>query len=378
MSDFRNRTFIKQPFTLISLDLDHLKFINDTYGHPAGDTAILHIGKVLKENARSVDIPARYGGEEFSVILPGVDVDGGLVAAERLRSAIASESVEGIGVVTASIGVATFLTHTDSMSELLELGDQALYRAKRNGRNQVQVASKQDHGDWQILALDAFLDILTKRHIPISHKIAIELTQKLKTTPIQEKSFTEFLYFVVDSLVKTYDPVYEGGYTREKVEVICQIAQSINLPGTEVDKLVLATILHDLGNLMMPENILLKPGPLNEDEKQKVLDHPIITAREILKPIKSANPIVAMVEHYREHWDGTGYPGNLAGDDIPVGSRIISIVSAYFAMVSDRPYRKALSQQEAIDILKEGANTSWDGKLIDVFIEIIQKEKKPV
>lgn len=369
---------LKQPFTLITLDLDHLKFINDTYGHPAGDNAICHIGRVLKANARSVDIPSRYGGEEFALILPGIDLDGGLIAAERLRSAIAEVAVENVGKVTASIGVATFLRHTESLTELLELADQALYRAKRNGRNQVQIAQKEEQTDWQLLALDAFIDILTKRRIPVSPNIANELTQKLKTTPVQDKNLIDFLYFIVDLLSKTYTPAYEGNYTREKSETVCELAKNIGLPEDDMDKLVLATLLYDLGNLMMPEHILLKPGPLTDDEKSSVKKHPIITAREILKPIKMASPIVSMIEHYSEHWDGSGYPGLLAGEEIPVGSRIISIVSAYYAMMSDRPYRKALSHDEAVDVLRKGAGSTWDEKIIDAFIILMDKETKAV
>ncbi|OGI03999.1 MAG: hypothetical protein A2104_08400 [Candidatus Melainabacteria bacterium GWF2_32_7] len=377
-SEVDRATRLKQPFTLVILDLDHLKFINDTYGHPAGDAAICHIGKVLKQNARSVDIPARYGGEEFAVILPGIDVEGGKIAAERLRSAIESVPVEGVGTVTASIGVSTLLRHTGSLNELLELADQALYRAKRNGRNQIQIATKDEQADWQLLALDAFIDILTKQHISVSSNVANQLIQKLKTSPIQETNLTGFLYFVVESLVKTYDTVYEGGYTQQKIEITSQLAETMNLPDSEIEKLTLAVLLHDLGNLMMPENILLKPGPLNDEERKKMLEHPIITAREILKPIKSAAPIVYMIEHYREHWDGSGYPGNLSGDDIPICSRIIAVASAYFGMISDRPYRKALSQEEAINILRDGAGTSWDKNLVEMFIKIIQKEIEPV
>jgi diguanylate cyclase (GGDEF)-like protein len=369
---------LRQPFTLIILDLDHLKFINDTYGHPAGDAAICSIGKILKQNARSIDIPARYGGEEFAVILPGISLEGGEIAAERLRLTIEEESIDGVGTVTASIGVATFLNHTESLSELLELADQALYKAKRNGRNQVQIASREEEANWHILALDAFIDILTKRHVPISSTVASELIQKLKTTPVQESNLSGFLYFVVDSLAKTYSSMYEGGYTKQKVDIVSQLAKDVNLSEPEIDELILATLLHDLGNLMMPENILLKPGPLTEEEKQSVLEHPIVTAREILKPIQSASPIINMIEHYREHWDGSGYPGNLAGDNIPIGSRIISIVSVYFAMVSDRPYRKALCHEEAVKIIKEGAGSSWDENLVEIFVKIIQKESKPV
>lgn len=132
----------QHPFTLITLDLDHLKRINDTLGHTAGDAAIAVIGSVLKKNAREIDIPARFGGEEFALIMPDTDTEEGLIAAERIRSIIASKKIEGVGNISASIGVATFLRHTDKVEELFELADQAMYNAKNNGRNRVEVAQK--------------------------------------------------------------------------------------------------------------------------------------------------------------------------------------------------------------------------------------------
>ncbi|MDD3149699.1 MAG: diguanylate cyclase [Candidatus Gastranaerophilales bacterium] len=131
---------LKQPFTLVMLDLDFLKKINDKLGHSAGDAAIVRIGEVLKQNARSVDIPARLGGEEFALILPGIDMEGGIIAAERIRSAIEETPVKNVGKVTASIGVSTFLKHAYTTDELVEMADAAMYRAKEKGRNQVKVS----------------------------------------------------------------------------------------------------------------------------------------------------------------------------------------------------------------------------------------------
>ena len=130
----------KRPFTLITLDLDHLKQINDTYGHTAGDKAIASIGSVLLKNARETDIPARFGGEEFALVMPDTDVEGGIEAAERIRKMIAAKKIEGIGTITASIGVATYLKHANTIEDLVKLVDQAMYSAKENGRNRVEVA----------------------------------------------------------------------------------------------------------------------------------------------------------------------------------------------------------------------------------------------
>ena len=128
-----------QKFTVIGLDLDNLKNINDTYGHNYGDIAIKAIAEVLKSNARAIDIAARMGGEEFNLVLPGVDSKGGLVAAERIKKAIQAVKLEKIGKITASLGVATYFEHSDDTDELLELADQAMYEDKR--------AYYEKHGD---------------------------------------------------------------------------------------------------------------------------------------------------------------------------------------------------------------------------------------
>jgi len=133
----------KRPFTLITLDLDHLKQINDTHGHTAGDKAIASIGSALLKASRETDIPARFGGEEFAIIMPDTDTDGGIIVAERIRSMIASNKIEGIGNITASLGVATYLKHANTVEDLVKIVDEAMYLAKENGRNRIEIAKTQ-------------------------------------------------------------------------------------------------------------------------------------------------------------------------------------------------------------------------------------------
>ena len=168
-----------QKFTVIGLDLDHLKQINDTYGHNYGDIAIKTIAEVLKSNARSIDIAARMGGEEFNLILPGVDIEGGCIAAERIRKAIESVELEKIGHITASLGVATYPDQSDDLEELLELTDQAMYESKRNGRNRVTIAKPSYETSWQEVAVNTFVDILSKHRIPMDTVTSRLLTEKL-------------------------------------------------------------------------------------------------------------------------------------------------------------------------------------------------------
>lgn len=364
----------RQPFTLIGLDLDHLKQINDKYGHYYGDLAIKTVAEAMKKNARSIDVAARIGGEEFNILLPGVDSAGGVIAAERIRTAIESCKLDQIGHVTASIGVATFLEHSDNADELLELVDQAMYKAKRNGRNQVKLAKAMTETSWQEIAIDVFVKILSKHQVHVPAELAQELCEKLSTNNENQKSKAkEMLYNVSDILTQTYNPSHQKGITKEKIKIATKLAKIFNLSEEEINKLRIATTLYDIGNLMLPQELLLKSEPLTDDEKEKIKAHPVIAAREILEPISSVQDIIPIIEAHHENWDGTGYPGKAAGQEIPLSSQIILILDAYFALIEPRSYRKALKPADAINSIKEDAGKKWNNSLVKEFCSLMEK-----
>lgn len=368
---------MKQPFTIIALDLDYLKQINDKYGHSFGDLAIIAVADVLKKNARSIDVAARIGGEEFNLLLPGVDSKGGLIAAERIRSAIAQCKLDKIGQITASIGVATFLEHSDKIDELLEIADQAMYMAKRNGRNQVQIAKPITEISWQEIAINTFMDILSKKRIPISKEISKNLCKKLSKSSVEENTTPkEMLYSITDMLAKTYNPLLGKGVTKSKIHLATKLAKLFDLPKEEIDKLRVATLLYDIGNLMIPQEVLQKTEPLTEEEIAEIKKHPVIAAREILKPISEVQDIIPIIEHHHENWDGSGYPGNVSGDKIPLSSQIILITDAYFALLEPRSYRNALSPQEALEVIKKDSNKKWNPALVKEFIALVENDLK--
>ncbi|MBQ2644976.1 diguanylate cyclase [bacterium] len=363
-----------QPFSLVSLDLDHLKTINDTYGHQYGDVAIKTISDVLKQKARSIDIPARIGGEEFNVLLPGVDSYGAMMAAERIRAAIEATPLEKIGNVTASIGVATFLEHSKNVFELTELADQAMYQAKINGRNQVKMSQKQKEVNWQKVAVNAFLDIISKQRVQIPPDLAGDITARLSSVSIQDKDAKEVIYSVVDIITQSYNSTYQSGFTKSKLMLAVKLAKAMNMKNIEIDKLKIAILLYDIGNIMIPENIFRKEDALTEEEKELIKSHPVIAARDILKPISSIQDIIPIIEKHHENWDGSGYPGNASGKDIPLGSQIILLVDAYYALTQDRPYRKAFDIEKAVEIIQQGAGIKWSVELVDKFIPLVKHE----
>ena len=356
-----------QPFSIIGIDLDHLKQINDKYGHAYGDLAIKTVANVLKNNARSIDLPARMGGEEFNVLLPGIDSKGAMVAAERIRKTIENEKLDTIDHVTASIGVATFFEHTDNVEELLELTDQAMYLSKRNGRNQVTLATPISETSWQEIAINTFLEILSKRKIPIPKEIKQDLQKRLENNNEISK---DTLYTVADVLTSTYNPMHSRGAVKSKVLLATSLAKRFDLSKEDIDNLRIAVLLYDIGNLMLPPELLQKTTPLTEEDKQHIKEHPMIAAKEILKPISYIQDVIPIIEHHHENWDGTGYPKKLSQDEIPITSQIILIVDEFFALTENRPYRNKLSPEEAIEIIKKDAGKKWNNTLVQEFITL--------
>ncbi len=359
-----------QKFSIIGIDLDHLKKINDVFGHNYGDLAIKTISEVLRNNCRSIDVAARMGGEEFNLILPGVDSQGGLVVAERIRKAIEVIELEKIGKITASLGVATYFEHSEDIDELLELVDIAMYESKRNGRNQVTLAKPIDETSWQEIAISAFIDILSKHRIPLESKTSKILNKKLQEMNVNN----EILFQVSDALVNTYNPQHKDGGTKIKIQLATLLAKRFELPKENVDKLRVATLLYDIGNTMLPKELLAKKAPLTAKEKASIKEHPVIAARKILEPISSVVDIIPIIEKHHENWDGSGYPNKLAGENIPIESQIILIVDSYCALIEKRPYRPAMSREEAIETIMQDTNSKWSARLANEFVAIMKEE----
>ena len=364
----------KQPFSIVGIDLDFLKKINDTYGHSYGDLAIKTIADVLKTNARSVDIPARIGGEEFDVILPGVGSEGAMIAAERIRKSIENAEIEKVGHITGSLGVATYFEHTEDAYELLELTDHAMYTSKRNGRNQVTLAKPITETSWQEIAVNTFIDILSKNRVPMARSLSKELCKKLEDTANFREKRQEALFSVADMLTNLYNPMHEAGIVKNKVLMAVTLAKRFDIPKDEIDNLRVAILLYDIGNLMISPGLLQKATPLTDEERAKIKNHPVIAAREILKPISYIQDVLPIIEHHHENWDGSGYPNQIAGEEIPITSQIILIIDEYFALIEARPYRDKMSSRDALEIIKSDAGKKWNNALVSEFISLVEHD----
>jgi diguanylate cyclase (GGDEF)-like protein len=326
-------------FSVFMIDLDNFKTYNDVYGHPAGDMLLSQIGKIIKSSVRDADQAFRYGGDEFVVILPHTAKDDAYVVAERVREQIAGEMKEKAFSVTCSIGLASYPTDGVISGELVTGADTALYYAKWTGGNRIYLSSK----------------------IP-------------SVTPDDggvygKRNGLSAVYALV-SVVESRDPYVYGHSRRVNVYAVA-LAEAIGLPPDEVSRVSTAALLHDIGKIGIPDKVLNKKGKLNEENWETIMSHPRLGAN-IVGNIPNLVPCVSSILHHHERWDGGGYPEGLKGEEIPIEARILAIADSFEAMTSARPYRPALSREEVMEKLREGAGSQFDPKLVEVFIGLIE------
>jgi putative nucleotidyltransferase with HDIG domain len=177
---------------------------------------------------------------------------------------------------------------------------------------------------------------------------------------------------MVTSLASAIDAkdTYTKGHSSSVSRYAEALARAINLPEVEVERITLGAMLHDVGKIGIPEDVLRKPTHLSDEEWEVMKQHPVIGAEKVLMPNEALRDLIPIVKYHHEHWDGSGYPEKLKGEEIPFSARIVAIADAYHALISDRPYRKGLSVQKACEILKMGSGIQWDSNLVRQFIQI--------
>ena len=329
-------------FSIFMLDLDNFKAYNDTYGHVAGDILLAQVGKIIKSSIRSVDQAFRYGGDEFVVILPQTAVDDGYVVAERVRAQIAEEMKKKALTVTCSIGLAGYPGDGAVSDELVGAADNALYHAKQAGGDRVYVSSRVSSESLDEGGIHGVYD----RH-----------------------SSVRAIYALV-SAVEARD-TYSYGHSRKVNTYAVALAEAIGLSPEEVSRVSIAALLHDIGKIGIPDEVLSKSGKLDEESWGAIKTHPRLGAN-IVGRIPYLAPCVSGILYHHERWDGSGYPEGLKGEEIPLEARILAIADSFEAMTSARLYRPALSVEQVVEELKKGAGVQFDPQLVKVFIDLIE------
>ena len=341
----------QQSCAILFTDLDHFKRVNDTWGHRAGDAILCEVGRRFKTTLRTQDFVGRYGGEEFAILLTGTDIEEASQIAERLRVAVNAEPCiwqeDGQAPlpipVTTSIGVAVYKLHGITREALITSADQAMYRAKRTGRNRICIADLEQDNAMEAKPSD-------------SRICEVEAVQALTAAASAHDG-------------GTYD------HAHRMVQLAEETARRLGRSEDEVHLIRLAALLHDIGKIGIPDAILHKPGPLTNDEWVIMRSHPDI-GRAILEQTGGIARLLSnIVGAHHERWDGAGYPARLVGENIPLGARILSVADSYDAMTSRRAYREPLSLDQAKTELQRCAGSQFDPQVVDAFLRVLEEQK---
>lgn len=333
-------TRAQEPMSVLVLDLDHFKRVNDTHGHEAGDAVLQQVARRLTLAIRPSDVLARYGDEEFVVLLPGADVEVAQEVAERVRRSIGEQPFalphrqgDGSGLrVTASLRGAAHPAHTTRPEELIRVADRALYAAKAAGRDRScmgEPGAQDPVGAGQAAAvtlLERVADLLDERQGPDEHSAAV------------------------------------GRWAGV-------LADALGLPAAQRQRLQLAGRFHDIGKLGVPDAILQKPGPLDEAEWTVMRAHTAVGAR-LLDGLPEFDGVAQVVFDHHERPDGRGYPRALHGAAVSLEVRVVSVCDAWAAMRARRHYGSPLTREDARRELESGRGTQFDAGVVDTFLAL--------
>jgi diguanylate cyclase (GGDEF)-like protein/putative nucleotidyltransferase with HDIG domain len=333
-------------FSLLFLDMDLFKAYNDIYGHLAGDDMLKQIGQYIRSSIRGIDMAFRYGGDEFTVILPQASLDDACKVAERIRKRIEVELDSKGAPLTCSIGIASWPTDGVMREEIIQAADASLYYAKQMGRNRVCLAS-------EIMASDVL---------------------SMGAKPEREPGILSTIY----ALAATVDAKdhYTYGHSKKVSKYATDMAEALGYSQERIATLRAAALLHDIGKIGVSDRLLMKSGPLSDEDWEPIRAHPKLGVA-ILKHVESLSGCLAAIQYHHERYDGAGYPAGLKGENIPLDARIMAVADSYDAMTSLRPYRQGkFTREQALAELKRCAGTQFDPKIVEVFLSLSKRAEE--
>ncbi|MBM7556845.1 diguanylate cyclase domain-containing protein [Halanaerobacter jeridensis] len=307
------------PLSIIIGDINGLKITNDTFGHNKGDKLLKNVAQILENSCRQEDLVARIGGDEFVILLPQTSKEESQEIYTRIKNACQKAEKDPIKPSIA-LGSATKKEANEDFEKISEKAENSMYQNKIHESTKV-------------------------------HNIILDSLKKM----LKEKSNETLEH-------------------RQRLEILAvALGKKLDLSPHKLNTLILLADLHDIGKITISKEILKKPGALTDKEWDKIKEHPT-KGYEIANSSSKLNNIAEGILCHHEHWDGNGYPHEIAGENIPLSARIISIVDAYDIMTSGRPYKEAISKKEALKELKNCAGSQFDPKLVEIFIDIIKNK----
>ena len=401
-AEWKRSTRAGRAFALVLMDLDRFKFVNDFYGHLEGDLVLQRVGHILETNCRRSDVVARYGGDEFVILMPETSMEHARQLATKLRGWVASDPLLREKNISASFGIACYPLHGSSPQELIQVADASMYLSKHQGGNAVSTADHFDPNEakkWKRDVLEAYLGVTLKRLFATGPEAFEEIYSRLKQfteslaatetnngnavapsgAPQGPQALPQAVLDTVTSLAFAIDAKdhYTQGHSQKVSAYAALIAEAMEMSDVEVEEIRLGGVLHDIGKVAIPEQILNKSGPLNPEEWETMKSHVQFGAK-ILDPLTPLARIREIVLHHHEFFDGSGYPEALAGEKIPLGARIIAVADAYDTITSDRTYKKGRTSADALSELERCANAQFDGAIVALFVRTMRSLPNPI
>jgi diguanylate cyclase (GGDEF)-like protein/putative nucleotidyltransferase with HDIG domain len=331
-----------QPLTLLYLDVDDFRPINDHYGYETGDLVLRYVVEQMRAEMRPGDEIGRFGGDEFVIVMQEATIEDGEAVALRIQKRlreqrfVARQEEEALPV-TMSIGLVEYPRHARNVKDLLEAAKSAKEHAKQEGLAKLQRSSHLDQIESFVATASNFLELYI-------------LSLKDKDT-------------------------YTVQHSEDVADYALLLAAALQLPESTQRELQAAGLFHDIGKVLIPDPILKKPGRLTDKEYVSMKNH-VTISHEILADHYTSETMEQGVLYHHERFDGRGYPLGLSGDDIPLPGRILALADSFSAMTLDRSYRKCKSVEEALAEIRRCAGTQFDPELAEIFCAAIERHRR--
>lgn len=346
----------------IMIDIDHFKSVNDTHGHQFGDYVLARSADILMRIVRDTDFVARYGGEEFFVILPNTGRKGANILAEKIRAAFSKKVFKKDDVshgVTVSLGISSMSDHNVISDDvMIANADNALYRAKWRGRNNVctyeetAIKKKFESGE-------------DPEKVKVFHNMFQNINESIKVNCI------ESAHDILREIEGEW--TYFNEHSVRVSEYAEQLARRLSMSEDEAKTIKRAALLHDVGMIGISSDILKKKGKLTAGEYSVIKRHSSI-GMNIMEKTMMFDKELPLILYHHERFDGSGYPHKLKGDTIPYGARILALVDAYDAIISNSNHRAGRTHKEAIKELKGCAGKQFDPRMVKSFINMMDRK----
>jgi diguanylate cyclase (GGDEF)-like protein len=376
-SEWKRASRSGRPFSVVLVDLDKFKEVNDSLGHLEGDLVLARVGRLLEQKCRQSNVVARYGGDEFVILMPETGIEQAQVLAERLRLWLATDPMLEEHHITGSFGVASFPVHGFSMEDLIRVADAGMYVAKHAGGNQVSTSDAFGEGSAvQRQLVSGYIEgFLQREHNGPEHLEELVSTLR-KLCAREDDADQKAMKEAVEALSRAAElrEHNAAGHGEQCGHYAGIIARGLNLSSQEVEEITFAGRVHDVGKLFISDRILNKPGALTEDEFAEIKSHALLGAN-VLRAIPEIERVAHAVESHHEAFDGSGYPRGLKGENIPLNGRIVAVADAYVNMTSDRSFAPPKTDEQAMAELGKLSGTRFDGMIVRLFARLLKMER---